>query len=263
MGPNAEGDFTRVPSGRRPARSRSRIAAGACALVITAVTAGCSSASAVADPPQASGVPSDTTSDATPPSAAASTAPAADASADLVSSLDGRAASVRVSVGPVTSGVPPVETTDGDLTEDCGLDQGATEYSTVSIVFSAGRMPTKETPTSSNLRLDLSVAGGDRVGLIEANVNQTDYCTTPAVLPPETTLQSQNLADQHQTMTLYVVARIRQPASDPLRGVTVQLHGPRHHPDSLDSRPWTWGVQSVTAGSACPGDPNSLCVPIG
>jgi hypothetical protein len=220
---------------------------------MTALTAGCGFLDAQADPP-------------TPPvasSAPTSSDTAAPVAADLVSSLDGRAASLAVSVDPVTSGIPPAYTGGAPLAEDCGLAADTTEYAAVSVVFTGRGLPTKETPTSSNLRLDLTVAGGDGVGLIEVNVNPTDYCDGTSMLPSETTLQSQNVADEHQTMTVYVVARTSPAEPDPLHGVTLELRNPRHHPDTLDPGAWTWGVQHLTAGTPCADGPTSLCVPIG
>jgi hypothetical protein len=37
----------------------------------------------------------------------------------------------------------------------------------------------------------------------------------------------------------------------------------RRNPDALNPDPWTWHVERVTAGSACAGDHDSLCVPLG
>lgn len=39
---------------------------------------------------------------------------------------------------------------------------------------------------------------------------------------------------------LYVLARISRDTPDPLRGDTLQLENPRHHPDAIDARAWTW-----------------------
>jgi hypothetical protein len=230
---------------------------------MTALSAGCGSLGAQADTPTPSIAPTSAPPSPSPTaSAPASSNAAAAAAADLVGSFDGRAASLAAAADPVRIGVPPVDAGGTPLAEDCGLAPDTTEYAKVSVVFTALGLPTKETPSSSNLRLDLSVTGGNGLGLIEVNVNPTDYCADPSVLPSETTLQSQDLADQHQTMTVYVVARTSPAASDPLHGVTLRLRNPRHHPDNLDSRAWTWGVEHVPAGSACPDDPNALCVPI-
>jgi hypothetical protein len=113
----------------------------------------------------------------------------------------------------------------------------------------------------SNLRLDLSVAGGNSAGVIVTSSEPTADCDNTSVLPSTSTLQTQNLLSQHQTLTVYVVARVSAATPDPLRGVTVRLRNPRHHSDSLDSRDWTWNVEHTT-GSACPADPTGLCVPI-
>jgi hypothetical protein len=241
---------------------RHRFAVGTYALAMTVLTGGCGFMSAPTNPPTPSAALSGPTSSnaATP---AAPVTPVGTAAADLASSLDGRAASLAVSVDSVTRGVPPVPTVDGLLTQDCGLAPDTTEYVPVSVVFTGRGLPTKETGVSSNLRLDLTLAGGDGLGLIAAYANPTDYCDDASVLPSQTALQSQNLADEHQTMTVYVVARTSPTEAEPLRGVTLQLRDPRHHPDAIDAGAWTWDVQQVTAGSACPGDPNSLCVPLG
>ena len=262
MGPDPECHQLGAQSRPDSPGSRRRIVAGTCALAMTALTGGCGFMSASADPPTPSAALSGPTSSNTA-APVAPVAPAGPAAADLVGSLDGRAASLAVSVDPVSSGIPPAYTGGVPLAEECGLSTDTTEYVPVSVVFTGHGLPTKETPTSSNLRLDLSVAGAEGVGLIEVNVNPTDYCDDTSMLPSETTLQSQNLADEHQTMTVYVVARTSPAEPDPLHGVTLELRNPRHRPDTLDSRAWTWSVQSVTAGSACPDDPNSLCVPIG
>jgi hypothetical protein len=75
-------------------------------------------------------------------------------------------------------------------------------------------------------------------------------------------LQSQDLDEEHQTMTVYVVARTDSGEPNPLHGVTLQLRNPRHHPDVIDARTWTWTIERRTGGLACAGDPNSLCVPL-
>jgi hypothetical protein len=136
------------------------------------------------------------------------------------------------------------------------------EYAPVSIVFTNRSEPTKQTGVSSNLRLDLSVTGGNGRDGIAIGNEPASACGNISALPSTTTLQTQNLADEHQTMTVYVVARIGPDAPHPLGGVTLQLRNLRHHPDVIDSGAWTWDVAQATVGNACPDDPNSLCVPI-
>jgi hypothetical protein len=189
--------------------------------------------------------------------ASASPSPATSTTAELEGSLDGRPASLRVAVAAAQRGVPP------DLIAgDCRLAPDATEYAKVSVVFTNRSLPTKQTGVSSNLRLDLSLVGGNGPGVIAIESEPTTFCDNASVLPPTTTLQTQNLADEHQTITVYVVARTGPASADALRGVTLQLRNPRHQPDVIDSRAWTWNVGQVNTGSTCPDDPNSLCIPI-
>jgi hypothetical protein len=175
--------------------------------------------------------------------------------------MDRRPATLAVTVGAEQQGVPPLQTATGTLPDVCRTAGAA--YSLLSVRFGSPWQPSKATGDSSNLRVDLTVAGGSGIGLLVADPNgATDYCSALSAPPARVTLQTQNLAEQHETMTVYVVARTASGAADPLSGVTVQLRNLRHHPDDIDAGAWTWGVQRVTAGSACPGDPNSLCVPL-
>jgi hypothetical protein len=235
-----------------PSRLRRSVTSVACALAIIGLTTGCGFLNALSDPAPPSEVPA-------PVSAEASAAPAPDnsAEAELTGSADGRPASLAVSVAAVETGVPP-----GLWPGDCELVDDATEYATVSVVFTDRSPPTKQIGVSSNLRLDVTVEGGSGIGLLVRFHTASNNCVDTAVLPQQATLQSENLAEQHQTMTLYVVARTTPADSDPLHGITVQLRDPRHHPDTIDSGTWTWDVQRVTAGSTCPDDPDSLCVPL-
>ena len=234
-----------------------------CAAVVLALTAGCSSTDATVHAAAPSAAPS--SSAAAPAAAAPATptkAPSA-AAADLTGSADDRPASLAVSVTGPQQGVPPVTAVDGPLAAECHLDPAATEYATLGIVFTDPTPPTKERGVSSNLRLDVTTAGGSAVGVVVDTYTPSSYCHGTASLPAQSELQSQNLTDEHQTMTVYVVARTSPTVPHPLPGVTVQLTGLRHHPDSIDGRDWTWDVQQVTAGSTCPDDPRSLCVPLG
>jgi hypothetical protein len=165
-------------------------------------------------------------------------------------------------MGP-EAGVPPVTTMDGPLAAECGFDPATTEYATLVIVFTDPTPVTKERGTSSNIRLDVTTAGGQDAGVVVDTYNPSSYCDGTSLPPAHSELQSQNLSDEHQTMTVYVVARTSPSVPHPLQGVTVQLRDFRHHPDGIDSRAWNWNVQRVTAGSTCPDDPRSLCVPLG
>jgi hypothetical protein len=254
-----------LPSSPASWRLRRLVGAGAVALVV-ALTGGCGFLDASAQPapssPQSSArtASSDATASATPAAATSDSA----AAADLAGSADDRPASLAVSVTAPEQGVPPVDTVDGPLAAECSLDAAATEYVTLGIRFTDPSPVTKQRGNSSNLRLDITTVGGSDVGVVVDTVNATTYCDGTAVLPPQSELQSQNLTDEHQTMTVYVVARTTPADPDPLRAVTVQLRNLRHHPDGIDARDWTWDVQQVTAGRACPDAPtSSLCVPLG
>jgi hypothetical protein len=158
--------------------------------------------------------------------------------------------------------VPPVTTDDGPLQAECRLDPAATEFATLGIVFTDRSMLTKERGNSSNLRLDVTTAGGTDVAVVVGTSTPSRYCTGAGAPPAHSELQSQNLTGEHQTMTVYVIARTSAAVPHPLQGVTVQLRDLRHHPDGIDGRDWTWNVLQVTAGSACAGDPRSLCLPL-
>lgn len=158
----------------------------------------------------------------------------------------------------------------GSLALDCHLPADDAEYATVTLVFTdRGPADSKEQVHAlghvigSNLRLDLSVAGGPGLGVFDLTTNPTGYCNGNPVLPTRTTLQSEDLAGEHQSMTVYVLARVGAADPDPLHGATLQIRDPRRHPDALNPDSWTWHVERVTTGSACPGDPDSLCVPLG
>jgi hypothetical protein len=234
----------------------------ACAAVALALTGGCGSAGAQAHP-AASPSAAPSRSAAAPEAVASATPTKPAAAADLAGSADDRPASLAVSLTGPRQGVPSVTTTDGPLDAECRLDPAATEYATLSIRFTDPSPVTKQRGNSSNLRLDITTVGGSDVGVVVDTFQATSYCAGTAVLPAQSELQSQNISDEHQTMTVHVVARTSPAAPDPLRAVTVQLRNLRHHPDGIDARDWTWDVRQVTAGSACPDAPNSLCVPLG
>jgi hypothetical protein len=229
--------------------------------VVLALTGGCGFPDALAHPATPSGEAGNSGASATAAAPATSTS-AAGAAADLAGSADDRPASLAVSVTGRQPGVPPVTTVDGPLTGECSLDPAATQYARLAVVFTDRSLPTKQRGISSNLRLDVTTVGGDGVGVVVDSANENTYCDGSGALPARSELQSQNLSDEHQTMTVYVVARTSPSAPDPLQGVTVELRGLRHHPDSIDARDWNWDVQQVTAGSACADDPRSLCVPL-
>lgn len=231
---------------------RTRLLVGVCALTAAVLTSGCGFANALAHPATPSySLPEATVSTATTTPAPPSRVVAA---ADLVrNSSGGRSDSLTVRVTPVRHGVPIVLTPGGLLTQDCRLDPAATRYVTVSV-----RLTDYETSgVASNLHLDLATTRG--AGIVAVTVNPTDYCHGGATLPVQTSLQSVDLTDNFQTMTVYVLARTSPTDPEPLHGVTLQL---RHLTDEVDGALRSWEVQRITAGAPCPGDANSLCVPV-
>jgi hypothetical protein len=253
----------------RPSAARlRRTAAGAFALTVATLTGGCGFLSAHAGPVTPPDITADST--ATSSGAAASTTAGADpsAAADLAAAgTTGRPASLSVTVAPVTKGVPGLQTSQGLLSAVCRPSAAAAEYATVTVVFTDRGALDKQEPVSSNLRVDLAVVGGSGTGVFERSdaersSSPAGYCPGTAVLPARTTLQTEELRDEHQTMTVYVVAPTSPATPDPLHGATVQLSNPRLNANSINLRPWTWNVAHVTAGSPCPDDPNSLCVPL-
>lgn len=224
-----------------------------------AVLGGCSFGHASAHPDAAP------TSSSAVPTNAATTSPAAPtpvAAADLVASTNGRPASLAVATSAPQRGVPPLEAQDGTLAADCHLSPDAAEYETLSVGFTdRGPADTKADDEAPNLRVDVAAPEGSGVGVFVKDTAGI-YCQGAATMPTSTTMQTQDMAEGHQTFTVYVIARTGAAAPDPLHGVTVELHNLRKHPDDINPRTWTWTVQKVTAGSQCPGDPNSLCVPL-
>jgi hypothetical protein len=226
----------------------------ASALALVAATSGCGFTNALAHPAPSSDAP--TSSFVASPTASHAEAAVA---FDLVGSLDGRQASLQVSAVTGENGVPW-----GLLPDNCRVAPGFTEYAAISVMFVNHAEPSKQTGESSNLRLDLSVAGGSGLGILAFEGDAISPCDNAAPLPSSTTVQSQDLgADEHQTFSVYVVAPTDAAGAGLLRGVTLQLRNPRHHPDDIDSGAWTWGVQHMSGGRPCPGDPNSVCVPLG
>ena len=218
-----------LPSSPASRRLRRLVGVGTCAVVV-ALTGGCGFLDALADPAPSSGsatASSGATASATP----AAATPDSAAAADLAGSADDRPASLAVSVWTAPEqGVPPVATVAGPLAwAECQLDPAATEYVTLGIRFTDPSPVTKQRGDSSNLRLDVTTVGGSHVGVVVDTVNATSYCHGTA-LPAQSDLQSQNLTDEHQTMTVYVVARTTPADPDPLSAVTVQLRNLRHHP---------------------------------
>ena len=243
--------------GGRSAPRRSIAAIGVLAGV--ALLGGCdvghASAHSAAAPPPSSGVP--TTATASP------TAPPPAAAADLVASSNARPASLAVAVSAPQRGVPPLGTVNGTLAADCHLSPDAAEWETLSVGFTdRGPEDTKEDDEAPNLRVDVAAPQGSGIGVFVKD-SAGIYCRGAATMPTSTTMQTQDLADGHQTFTVYVIARTGAATPDPLHGVAVELHDLRKHPDDINARSWSWNVQRVTAGSACPGEPNSLCVPLG
>lgn len=225
-----------------------------------ALLGGCSfghaPAHAAAAPPPSSAVP--TTTATTSPAV-----PAPVAAADLVASTNGRPASLAVAVSAPQRGVPVLLTDHGTLAADCQLSPDAAEWETLSVGFTdRGPQDTKEDDESPNLRVDVAAPQGSGIGVFVRD-SAGVYCEGAATMPTSTTMQTQDLADGHQTFTVYVIARTSAATPDPLHGVAVELHNLRKRPDDINARSWTWTVQHVTAGSACPGVPDSLCVPLG
>jgi hypothetical protein len=252
---------------RMPARSRavhlSSTTAGACALLL--LTSGCgllSSQEGSADP----GAPTTSTSSA-PPSAAPPAAADQVAGAELTAmAAGGRPASIQVTVSPPAPGVPALGTPGGLVSAVCGLPDEAARYSTISVTFTDRGPDLGKLSGSSNLRADVSVDGGSGIGVFErSDAERSDdvarYC--PGALTGGTSMQTEELGQAHQTMTLYAVAPAGTAAPDPFRGSTVRIDGLRASENSITTRPWAWAVGSVTEGSACPDDPNSLCLPLG
>jgi len=244
-------------SAPRPVRRARLIAAP---LFLTALLSGCRSGDAPAHP-DAQSAPVTTAAAPAAPSTAAPTSTAPSLAAELAGSKDGRPASLAVTVGAVQAGVPPLPVA-GGLAADCQLDPAATEYAEVNVVFTSRFQPTKQTGVSSNLRFDLGVDDG--AGVLPRYATTPDsYCDGSPTVPAAAVLQSQDLADEHQTLTAYVIAGMGADGADPLAGATLELRDLRHHPDDIDGTDWTWEPQDVVGGSTCPGDPGSLCVPLG
>lgn len=232
---------------------RRRLLAGACALTTAALTAGCGFANALAHPPP----PSYTLPEATDtPSTTPPPPTTVVAEADLLrGSSGGRTDSLTVRITPVQRGVPIVLTPGGVLGIDCRLDPATTQYVTVSVRL------TDHDPTGvgANLHVDFGITGGPAGLVAVPGTDSVDYCHSTPTLPVHASLQTVDLSDDFQTMTVYVVARTSPNDAHPLRDVTLQL---RHLTDEIDGRYVPWSVQRITRGTACPGDADSLCVPV-
>jgi hypothetical protein len=232
---------------------RRRLLTGACALTTAALTAGCGFANALARPP----TPSYTLPDATvTPSATPRPPSTVVADAELVrGSFDGRTDSLPVRITPVQRGVPIVLSPGGVLSIDCRLDAATTEYVTVSVRL------TDHDPTgaAANLHVDFSTTGRSAGLIAVPGTDSVDYCHGTPTLPVRASLQTVDLSDDFQTMTVYIVARTSPDDPHPLRGVTLQL---RHLTDEISGRYVSWRVQRITQGAACPGDADSLCLPV-
>ena len=247
----------RLPS---PWRLR-RGAAAAWALALPVLASGCGFANALAHP-AAVPAPSSATTTGSGTTGTPSTVPMPVAVAALVASSNGRPASVAVAVSAPHPGVPPFATLNGPLTADCHLPTDAVEYETLTVGFTdRGPADTKQDDEASNLRVVVTAPAGSGIGLFGEDADGI-YCRGAATMPTQTTLQTQDLAGAHQAFTVYVLARTSPSVPNPLHGVTLQLRNLRRNPDDINPRPWTWNVQSVTTGSACSGDPGSLCVPL-
>jgi hypothetical protein len=240
---------------------RPRGVAAGCALGLTILTSGCGFVNALAHPAAGPAASSAATTDSGTPRST-STDPVPVAAADLVASSNGRPASLAVAVSPPHSGVPPLQTRNGPLTDDCHLSADAAEYETLTIGFTdRGPADTKQDDEASNLRVDVVAPADSGLGVFVED-SAGVYCEGAASMPTQTTMQTQDLAGEHQAFTVYVLARTSRATADPLHRVTVELRNLRRHPDDINPHSWTWNVQRVTAGSACPGEPDSLCVPL-
>ena len=62
------------------------------------------------------------------------------------------------------------------------------------------------------------------------------YCEGAATMPTSTTMQTQDLADGHQTFTVYVVARTSATAPDPLHGMAAWHAGIAVGAEQQDAR---------------------------
>ena len=243
---------------RRPAR----LAVLAAVLVLTA---GCRLGSTAGLPAPAAGSttappPSSTAAAPATAAAVAPTGQPVSAAAELTSSTSGRPGTLDLTVGPLEHGAPPA----GGLVFDCHLAEDSTEYAEMTVRFVDRGNLTKKEGDLSNFRMDLSLPAASGAGVFVAEEDDpTSYCGGETALSPQTTLQSQNLSGEHEDMTVYLVARTSATHPDPLAGLTVTADHLRRNPDSISATPWTWHVTGVTAGSACPGDPDSLCVPLG
>jgi hypothetical protein len=240
---------------------RRRGAAPAGVLALTVLASGCGFVNALAhpaaDPSPSSAATSGSRTTSSPP-----TAPVPVAGADLVASSNGRPASLAVAVSPPHPGVPPLTTQNGLLTDDCHLAADAAEYETLTVGFTdRGPADTKQDDEASNLRVDVVAPAGSGIGVFVEDAAGI-YCQGATTMPTQTTMQTQDLAGEHQAFTVYVIARTSSTTPDPLHAATVQLRNLRRHPDAINPRSWTWNVQRVTTGSACPGEPDSLCVPL-
>lgn len=237
--------------------------AGVCALLLLA--GGCGLSSAQVDSPD----PGPATVDPPAPAAAApTTAAEAVAAAELAGiPPDGLPASLRVTVSPAAPGVPSLAVPGGLFSAVCGVPDDAARYATISITFTdRGPDRGKQLSRSSNLRADVTVEGGSGIGVFErSDAERSDdaarYC--PGALRGGTSMQTEELSEAHQTMTLYAVAPAASATPDPFQGSTVRIDGLQVAENSISTRPWTWVVEAVTEGSACPDDPDALCVPLG
>jgi hypothetical protein len=244
-----------------PSWIRRRGAAAACALALTVLTSGCGFVNALAHP-AAVRAPSSAATAGSSSTGTPSTAPAPVAAADLAASSNGRPASVAVAVSPAIPGVPLLQAQNGMLPGDCHLAADAAEYETLTVGFTdRGPADTKQDDEAPNLRVDVVAPSGSGIGVFVEDAEGV-YCQGRATMPTQTTLQTQDLAGEHQAFTVYVIARTSTANPDPLRAATVELRDLRRDPDGINPHSWTWNVQRVTTGSACPGEPQALCVPL-
>lgn len=175
----------------------------------------------------------------------------------------GSPAVVTVTLRPAGTGTNALNSL-GPVVADCGLSDGTTRWIPFEIDFAdhAGA-PTKQDNAHANLaaRVELRGAGSD-VGVLLASANgDTPGCTTRGKLPTADSFSTEVIFGGYHVRTSgYVVAR----AGDALTALTLAVTGLEKKPDDIyPPGSWTWQVQRFESGSACPGSPASICVPLG
>lgn len=240
--------------------------AGACALLL--LTSGCGLLAAEESAPSD---PGRTTAPRSAPAVAAPTSSPDEVVAAQLTPIGakGRPASLRVTVSAPAPGVPDVAVPGGLLSAICSLPEDSAAYATITVVFTDRGPDDKGThPSSSNLRADLTVQDGGGIGVFGQTEaarasSPAGYC--PGADTPATSigLQTEELGQQSQTITVHAVAPVGPGTRDPFSGATVRIENLRVASNAVSTEPWSWGIDSATAGSTCPEDPDSLCLPLG